>query len=94
VRPFWYVASVEDPFDATDNCGRSIHNETIGRVLGAFQSGSLAFRDASRSSEYLSSQGSGLGPLHSAGVLLPCHALLESAQRAWSCLQGGMRSLK
>jgi len=41
VHYFFYVASIEDPFDATDNCGRSLHSSSIHKVLRAFRSATL-----------------------------------------------------
>jgi len=50
MRSFFYVASIEDPFDATDNCGRSIQNASIERILRAFRAATAALNGATDAS--------------------------------------------
>ena len=47
--PKVYVVSVEDPFDVSDNCARTIHPDRIARIAGAFAAASEALLRATDS---------------------------------------------
>lgn len=66
-----YIVPVEDPFDATDNCARSIFASNTGLVKDAFLLGLLSLRDlSSQAGKILSTPNACSPTLHQEGIRL------------------------
>jgi len=50
MRPGFYVASIEDPFDSTDNPGRSVDRYSAIKILAAFKAATEALNNANDAS--------------------------------------------
>ncbi len=84
--PKVYVVSVEDPFDVSDNCARTIHPDRIARIAGAFGAASEALLRATDSA--------GAQPSHQTSACHPKHVphnpsdlIHHTAQSLCTCWQ-------